>query len=394
MTRLLACFLALALATPVVAADDGFVSLFPADGPPKGWTVRAWNDLAKPAGPDTEWAVTDGVLRPGKVRGTWLVSDKEYADFALAFEIKLTERGNSGVALRAPMTGDPAFDGMEFQVADLRYNPEAKDSELTAGIYRAIAPTKQVYKPLDWNRVTIELRGTRLKGTVNGELVQDIDLSKYDQPVKRHDNTDAPPVKDRPRKGHIGFQHLSRNNEPVQIRNARIKVFPAEEKPAATGCVSGVPVGKRPGPYSFLVATGPQRGQQTCYICEQADKPTAVVFARTLTPAVGQLVAKLDAAAVGKPDSGYKAWLTQLADTADLDRLAKWAQEQGLKTAPVGTFEDADGPPAYTLSRDADVTVLLFVKQRVVANFAFRPGELTAARAEEVLQRVPELFAK
>ena len=62
------------------------------------------------------------MLTPGKQRGTWLVSEKEYGDFVLEFEIKLTERGNSGVALRAPMKGDPAFDGMELQVADLRYN--------------------------------------------------------------------------------------------------------------------------------------------------------------------------------------------------------------------------------------------------------------------------------
>jgi hypothetical protein len=41
--------------------------------------------------------------------------------------------------------------------------------------------------------------------------------------VKRHDGTDAPPLKDRPRKGHIGFQHLSRDNEPVLIRGVRIK---------------------------------------------------------------------------------------------------------------------------------------------------------------------------
>ena len=40
---------------------------------------------------------------------------------------------------------------------------------------------------------------------------------------RQNDGTDAPPVKDRPRKGHIGFQHLSRNNEPVLIRNVRIK---------------------------------------------------------------------------------------------------------------------------------------------------------------------------
>jgi hypothetical protein len=202
---------------------DGFVRLFAQDGPPKGWSVREWNDLAKAAGNDTAWTVKDGVLNSGKRRGTWLVSDKEYGDFILEFEIKLGELGNSGVALRAPLKGDPAFDGMELQIADFRYNTKAKDSELTGGIYRAIAPTKQVYKPAEWNTCRIELKGTHLKVVLNGEMIQDVDLTKFDQPVKRHDGSDAPPVKDRPRKGHIGFQHLSRDNVPVQIRAARIK---------------------------------------------------------------------------------------------------------------------------------------------------------------------------
>src|SRR4051812_35711130 len=130
VTRLLlaptALFVAL-LALSARAADDGFVPLFPTDGAPKGWVVTEWSDLAKPAPKGVQWAVKDGVLHPGRERGTWLISEKEYTDFVLEFEIKLTERGNSGVALRAPMKGDPAFDGMELQVADLRYNTEAKD---------------------------------------------------------------------------------------------------------------------------------------------------------------------------------------------------------------------------------------------------------------------------
>ena len=136
---------------------DGFVPLFPADGVPKGWLVREWSDLAKPAPPGVAWAVKDGVLQAGQQRGTWLVSEKEYADFILEFEFRLTERGNSGVALRTPLKGDPAFDGMELQLADLRYNPKAADSELTGGIYRAIAPTRQVYKPTEWNACRVEL---------------------------------------------------------------------------------------------------------------------------------------------------------------------------------------------------------------------------------------------
>lgn len=159
-------------------------------------------------------------------------------------------------------------------------------------------------------------------------------------------------------------------------------------------CVSGVPVGQRPGPYSFLVATGPERGKQTCYICEQLDKPTAVVFVRSLSDNAGKLMAAFDLEMATRTDAGFKAWMTQVTKTADLDGLAKWAQKQGLKGSPVGAFEDADGPPAYKLAADADVTVLLFVNQKVVSNFAFRKGELTDEKVKEVVKAVPGLFKK
>ncbi len=206
------------------ADDGGVVPLFTGEGAPKGWSVRTWNDLSKPGPAGVEWTVKDGVLHSGKLRDTWLVSDAEYSDFVLEFEIKLTELGNSGVALRAPLRGDPAFEAMELQIADLRYNPQAKANELTGALYRAAAPTRQVYKPTEWNTCRIELKGMHLKVDLNGERIQDLDLNTLGQPTLRHDGSKAPPVKDRPRKGHIGFQHLSQKNEPVLIRNAKIKV--------------------------------------------------------------------------------------------------------------------------------------------------------------------------
>ncbi len=173
-------------------------------------------------------------------------------------------------------------------------------------------------------------------------------------------------------------------------------LFASAAAVAADPVTSGLPVGKRPGPYSFLVATGPQRGQPTCYVCEQHEggKPAAVVFARSLSDPLGKLLAKLEAAGAGKDATGYKVWMTQVTPTADLDALATWAQKQGLKGVPVGAFEGADGPPAYRLSPDADVTVMLFVKTQVVANFAFRKGELTDKTVEQVVAATPQLFKK
>jgi hypothetical protein len=206
-------------------AGGEFVPLFPEDGEPAGWVVRRWNDVSQPPESPAVWTVRDGVLESGKPRGSWLMCEKEYGDFVLEFEFKLGPLGNSGLALRAPMKGDPAFDGMELQMADFRYNTSAKDSELTGGLYRAVAPKKQVYKPTEWNRYEVTLQGTKLRVVLNGEQIHDIDLAEQELVVQRHDGSDVPPIEDRPRRGHIGFQDLSRGEEPVLIRNARIKVL-------------------------------------------------------------------------------------------------------------------------------------------------------------------------
>src|ERR1043165_5562353 len=211
------------------AAEDstGWTKLFPEDGPPKGWKVREWSDVSKPVDPTTQWKVIDGVLHGSDPRSTWLVSEKEYGDFELEFEWKIGPRGNSGCGLRFPDAGDPAFDGLELQMCDPRYYgddaPKIPFSELTGSLYRAIAPSAQVYKPEDWNKYQIKLIGQKLNVKLNGTQILDVDLSKETKNPKRHDDTDSPPLKDRPLKGHIGFQELSRGGGHVEIRNARIR---------------------------------------------------------------------------------------------------------------------------------------------------------------------------
>jgi hypothetical protein len=215
-----------ATATPpparVAAAKP--VPLFPDKGEPKGWVVRGWADVKDPGPEGAKWLVDDdGVLHGSEPRGTWLVSEKEYGDFVLDFEFKLGERGNSGVAVRFPAAGDPAFDGLEIQMADARYN-DGRDGpdKLTGSIYKALAPTKQVFKPTEWNHYKITCDGPRVTVVLNGETVQDVDLSKRAEQVERHDGQLAPPLKDRPRRGRIGFQELSRGGAHVLIRNATV----------------------------------------------------------------------------------------------------------------------------------------------------------------------------
>ncbi len=162
---------------------------------------------------------------------------------------------------------------------------------------------------------------------------------------------------------------------------------------AADPINSGLAPGQRPGPYSSVVAVGPQRGTSHCFICETADRPMVVVFARRPDDELARLVRGLDKELERRKAAGLRAWVTFLSDDQPaLDpQLVNWAREQAVRSVPLSVFEDPGGPPSYRLHRDADVTVLLAVKQKVVKNFAFRPGELTDDRVAAVLAAVAGL---
>jgi hypothetical protein len=55
---------------------------------------------------------------------------------------------------------------------------------------------------------------------------------------------------------------------------------------------------------------------------------------------------------------------------------------------------EPDGPKSYNLSKEADVTVLLYKRQKVEANHAFKKGELSEEGLESILADVPKITAK
>src|ERR1700687_1749558 len=77
---------------------------------------------------------------------------------------------------------------------------------------------------------------------------------------------------------------------------AVILLFFAGDVVAGDPCRSGLEPGQRPGPYSFVLCTGPGRGKSSCYICDTAARPAVIVFARTPNDAVGKLAAGIDKA--------------------------------------------------------------------------------------------------
>ncbi|HZZ77329.1 MAG TPA: hypothetical protein VFE62_02360 [Gemmataceae bacterium] len=161
---------------------------------------------------------------------------------------------------------------------------------------------------------------------------------------------------------------------------------------SADPCKSGPQPNQRTGPYSALVCVGKERGTQHCYVCESAAKPVVIVFARTLNEPLGKLVKKLDDAIKKEKAADLRAWVTILGDDqTKMDPLVvKWAQQHAIGL-PCAVFEDTVGPPAYLLAKEADVTVLLALKQKVVANFAFRAGELNDSAIADIVKALPKI---
>lgn len=164
---------------------------------------------------------------------------------------------------------------------------------------------------------------------------------------------------------------------------------------AADPCKSGPQPDQRPGPYSALVCVGKERGTQHCYVCESEKRPIAIVFARTLSDPLGKLAKELDGAVRQHKDAELRSWVTFLADDqTKLDPLVvKWAQKHAV-SIPCAVFEDTVGPPAYLLAKDADVTVLLAVNRKVVANFAYRAGELDDKGIAEIVKSLPKIMSE
>jgi hypothetical protein len=214
----------------------------------EGWLVRDWTDVSKPPKWPVVWEVDTGGVLHGTGRyatgttgdlwiGTWLLSEREYGDFVLELEFKFQnggKSGNGGVALRAPLRGDPAYAGLELQITDPRYEysyfPGATPEQLTGALYLVSAPKELAYVPGEWNHYRIETRGPKIQVWLNRKLVQDVDLDRLTQSAKRHGEgqelLEAPSGSARPRRGRIGFQDLSESGEVLLFRNLKIAERP------------------------------------------------------------------------------------------------------------------------------------------------------------------------
>ncbi len=200
----------LAIASAAQAADDDWKPLF------NGKDLAGWELVGAPEG---SWKVLDGDLVTSGKGGGWISTTSQYANFELELEFKAPENGNSGVFLRSPHSGDPAYSGMEIQVLDDHGSAYTKLQpwQYTGSIYNVVAATPRVTKQAgEWQTMKILCDKRHVQVTVNGTTVVDANLDDHNDVLKKHPGLERT-------EGYIGLQNHS---TPLAYRNIRIKPLP------------------------------------------------------------------------------------------------------------------------------------------------------------------------
>jgi hypothetical protein len=118
-----------------------------------------------------------------------------------------------------------------------------------------------------------------------------------------------------------------------------------------------------------------------------------VIFAREVSDNLTSLVKKIDAADA-KQKGKMGSFVVFCSDDENLKKkLEELADKEKIKKT-VLTIENPSGPEGYDIAKDADITVLLYVGQRVKVNHAYKKGELTSREVDRIVSELPKILKK
>ncbi|MDE0736369.1 MAG: hypothetical protein OSB47_11135, partial [Pirellulaceae bacterium] len=88
---------------------------------------------------------------------------------------------------------------------------------------------------------------------------------------------------------------------------------------------------------------------------------------------MASLVKEIDNTVSKNSSQNMKAFVVYLGDdpAAAEKKLQAMAKKYKITKTPLTVFQTEEGPPNYRISRDADITVLMWSSRNVKANVAF-----------------------
>ncbi len=188
---------------------EGFAPLF--DG----------RDMAGWTGDTAGYLARDGeiICDPTKGGGN-VYTEREYGDFILRFDFKLTPGANNGLGIRAPLSGDAAYEGMEIQILDDTAPQYAnlQPYQYHGSIYGVVPAKRGHLMPAgQWNSQEVIAKGRHITVNLTGATIVDANIDEASTPSTA-DHRDHPGL--RRDKGHIGF---CGHGDYLEFRNIRIK---------------------------------------------------------------------------------------------------------------------------------------------------------------------------
>jgi hypothetical protein len=119
-----------------------------------------------------------------------------------------------------------------------------------------------------------------------------------------------------------------------------------------------------------------------------------MIFAREVSDSLTSLVKKIDAETVKHKSANMGSFVVFLSDNEKLsDKLKTLATKEKINTC-IFAVDNVAGPRGYEVAKDADVTVVLYSKQKVVANHSFKKGELNAKAIAAIVAEIPQILPK
>ena len=193
--------------------EDGWIDLF------NGKDLTGWQ------GAVNGHEVVNGVLRSKPNVREVLYTTREFDDFIVQLEFKLSPGSNNGLAIRYPGSGDPAYTGMcEIQILDPGHPNAGKlaPSQHHGSAFGMAAAQQGRLKPVgEWNFQQVTVRGSKIRVELNGSVILETDLAN----VNKFLNNAPHPGKDRKR-GYFGFYPI---NSVTEFRNIRIRPLTNEQ---------------------------------------------------------------------------------------------------------------------------------------------------------------------
>ena len=194
----------------------------------EAWEELFNADLSNAIYPDSVWSFENGEFTATEDQFLWTETD--YDNFILDLEFKNADGTNSGVVVYCSNLDDWIPNSVEVQIADdfnEKWANSPKSWQCGAIFGRKPATKSAVKKPGEWNRYTITCKDNMIYVLLNGEQVNQIDLTKFTDAKVNPDGSEAPSWLSKapatlPTKGKIGFQG-KHAGAPVFFRNIRIR---------------------------------------------------------------------------------------------------------------------------------------------------------------------------